>query len=210
MEPDDIAVFAGSGSPRLTARICDYLNIPQGKNETLQFSDGNTFVRILENVRGRRVYLVQSTVFPTNDHFMELLFWVDALKRASAESVTVVMPYFSYAKGDKKDEPRVSIRARVCADAIEVAGADRVVTMDLHAPQIQGFFRAPVDDLYAMPILVEAIRRAGARDPVVVSPDSGYAKMARRFARRLGGGFALADKTRSGHDEEVEVFGLLG
>ena len=108
-------------------------------------------MRVQENVRGRHVYVVQSTVFPANDHFMELLFWIDALKRASAESVTVVMPYFSYAKGDKKDEPRVSIRARVCADAIEVAGADRVVTLDLHASQIQGFFRIPVDDLYAMP-----------------------------------------------------------
>src|SRR6202007_3016301 len=148
--------------------------------------------------RGRNIYLVQSTAYPANDNFMELLFWIDAFKRASAESVTVIIPYFSYAKGKKKDEPRVSIRARVCADAIEVAGADRVVAMDLHAAQIQGFFRVPVDDLYAMPILVEAIRRAGATDPVVVSPDSGYAKMARRFARRLGGGFALADKTRSG------------
>src|SRR5262249_59185150 len=109
-----------------------------------------------------------------------------------------------------KAEPRVSTRARVIADAIEVAGADRVVTMDLHAPQIQGFFRVPVDDLYAMPILVEAIRRAGAGDPVVVSPDSGYAKMARRFARKLGAGFAIADKTRPGHGEDAEVFGLLG
>src|SRR5216684_9178166 len=141
MSYDEMMVFAGSGSRSLTARICDYLNIPQGENETLHFSDGNTFVRILENVRGRRVYLVQSTVFPANDNFMELLFWVDALKRASAESVTVVMPYFGYAKGDKKDEPRVSIRARVCADSLEAAGVQRVLFMDLHAPQIQGFFR---------------------------------------------------------------------
>src|SRR5947209_4323992 len=153
MEPDDIAIFAGSGSRRLTARICDYLKVEQGKNETLHFSDGNTFVRILENVRGRHVYIVQQTVFPANDNFMELLFWIDAFKRAGTESVTAVIPYFSYAKGDKKDEPRVSIRARVCADAIEVAGADRVVTMDLHAPQIQGFFHLPVDNLYALPIL---------------------------------------------------------
>ncbi|MBV9257695.1 MAG: ribose-phosphate pyrophosphokinase-like domain-containing protein, partial [Ktedonobacteraceae bacterium] len=105
---DPIVVFAGSGSRQLTARICDYLHAPQGQNETLHFSDGNTFVRILENVRGRRVYVVQSTVFPANDNFMELLFWIDAFKRAGAESVTVVIPYFSYAKGDKKDEPRVS------------------------------------------------------------------------------------------------------
>src|SRR6266568_2093016 len=171
---DEITVFAGSGSPRLTARICAYLQIPQGKNETLHFSDGNTFVRILENVRGQRVYLVQSTVFPSNDNFMELLFWIDALKRAGAESVTLLMPYFSYAKGDKKDEPRVSIRARVCADAIEVAGADRVVTMDLHAPQIQGFFHLPVDDLYALPILGKEIQRKKLPNLVVVSPDTGF------------------------------------
>src|SRR5688500_12190997 len=120
MKSSPMLVFAGSGSPRLTARICNYLQIEPGQNETLRFSDGNTFVRILENVRGRRVYLVQSTVFPTNDNFMELLFWIDAFNRASVSSVTVIIPYFSYGKGDKKDEPRVSIRARVCADAIEV------------------------------------------------------------------------------------------
>ena len=118
MSADDIMVFAGSGSSRLTNRICEYLQINAGKNQALKFSEGNTFVRILENVRGRRVYLIQSTVFPTNDNFMELLFWIDAFKRASAESVTAIIPYFSYGKGDKKDEPRVSIRARVCADAI--------------------------------------------------------------------------------------------
>src|SRR5213082_2360620 len=178
MSYDEMMVFAGSGSRRLTARICDYLDIPQGKNETLHFSDGNTFVRILENVRGRRVYLVQSTVFPTNDNFMELLFWIDAFKRAGTDSVTVLIPYFSYAKGDKKDEPRVSIRARVCADAIEVAGADRVVTMDLHAPQIQGFFHLPVDDLYALPYLCRAIERENLQDMIVVSPDIGFAKQA--------------------------------
>src|SRR5256885_8977653 len=182
MSYDEMMVFAGSGSRRLTARICDYLNIPQGKNETLHFSDCNTFVRILENVRGRRVYLVQSTVFPTNDNFTELLFWIDAFKRAGTDSVTVLIPYFSYAKGDKKDEPRVSIRARVCADAIEAAGADRVVTMDLHASQIQGFFKIPVDDLYARPYLCEAIRAERLTNLVVVSPDAGFAKKARAFA----------------------------
>src|SRR5213080_2213108 len=210
MNYDEMMVFAGSGSRRLTPRICDYLNIPQGKNETLHFSDGNTFVRILENVRGRRVYLVQSTVFPTNDNFMELLFWIDAFKRAGTESVTVLIPYFSYAKGDKKDEPRVSIRARGCADAIEAAGADRVVTLDLHAPQIQGFFRVPVDDLYAMPYLCAAIERASLRDPVVVSPDAGFAKRARRFAHRLGAPLAIADKVREGHVETAELVEIIG
>src|SRR5436853_1475244 len=173
MSYDEMMVFAGSGSRRLTARICDYLNIPQGKNETLHFSDGNTFVRILENVRGRRVYLVQSTVFPANDNFMELLFWIDAFKRAGTETVTVIIPYFSYAKGDKKDEPRVSIRGRVCADAIEAAGADRVVTMDLHAAQIQGFFHLPVDNLYALPTLVNCIRTKDAKDISIVWIDAG-------------------------------------
>ena len=186
MSPDDILVFGGSGSRRLAARITEYLGISLGEGDVLQFSEGNLFVRVRENVRGRRCYVVQSTVFPTNDHFMELLFWIDALKRASAESVTAVMPFFSYAKGDKKDEPRVSIRARVCADAIEAAGADRVVTMDLHAPQIQGFFRIPVDDLYALPVLIEAVRRKGLDNMVVVAPDAGFAKQARRYQRALG------------------------
>ncbi|HYT34178.1 MAG TPA: ribose-phosphate pyrophosphokinase [Ktedonobacteraceae bacterium] len=203
-------VFSGSGSRRLTARICDYLHIPQGKNETLHFPDGNTFVRILENVRGRRVYLVQSTVFPANDNFVELLFWVDALKRAGAESVTVVIPYFSYAKGDKKDEPRVSIRARVCADAIEVAGADRVVTMDLHAPQIQGFFHLPADNLYALPIIVDCIRAKELENLIVVSPDVGFAKQARKYASQLGVDIAIADKERPAHNVMPAILRIIG
>src|ERR1700677_1040254 len=139
---EELLLFAGSASRRLGAAIADCLDCPLGASETLRFSEGNLFVRILENVRGRDVYVVQGNGYPGNDNFMELLFLIDALKRASASSVTAVMPYFSYAKGDKKDEPRVSIRARVCADAIEAAGADRVVTLDLHAPQVQGFFTA--------------------------------------------------------------------
>lgn len=210
MNYDEMLVFAGSGSRKLTARICDYLHIPQGKNETLHFSDGNTFVRILENVRGRRVYLVQSTVFPANDNFMELLFWVDAFKRAGAETVTVIIPYFSYAKGDKKDEPRVSIRARVCADAIEAAGADRVVTMDLHAPQIQGFFHLPVDNLYALPVVVDRILSKGLEDIIVVSPDVGFAKQARRYASLLGTSMAIADKERIAHDEKASILQIIG
>jgi len=203
-------VFAGSASPRLTKEICGHLGVPAGQGEVLRFSEGTLFPRVLENVRGRRVYLVQSTVFPANDHFMELLFWVDAFKRASAASVTVVMPYFSYAKGDKKDEPRVSIRARVCADAIEASGADRVVTMDLHAAQIQGFFRIPVDDLYARPFLCDAIRAEGLTDVVVVSPDAGFAKRARMFASRLGAPLAIADKVRYDHRERATVIDVIG
>src|SRR5205809_5135705 len=173
---DDPLVFAGSGSPRLTAAICRELGVAVAPGEVIRFSEGAPFVGMLENVRGRSVSLVQSTVFPTNANFMELLFWIDAFSRASADSVTVVVPYFSYAKGDKKDEPRVSIRARVCADAIEAAGADRVITMDLHAAQIQGFFKIPVDDLQARPLLCEAIQAEGLSDIVVVAPDAGFAK----------------------------------
>ncbi len=211
MNDNPMMVFAGRGSLKLTARICAYLGIRPGRNETLQFSDGNTFVRILENVRGQAVYLVQSTIFPTNDHFMELLFWIDAFKRAGADAVTVIIPYFSYGKGDKKDEPRVSIRARVCADAIEVAGADRVVTMDLHAPQIQGFFRKPVDNLYALPALCHRIQALPLdEDLIVVSPDVGFAKQARRYASFLGCTIAIADKERRAHDENAAILQIIG
>lgn len=210
MSSDEILVFGGSASPRLTKRICEYLKIRTAKCETLHFSEGNIFVRVLENVRGRSVYIVQSTAFPPNDNFMELLFWIDALKRASAESVTVVIPYFSYAKGDKKDEPRVSIRARVCADAIEAAGADRVVTMDLHAPQIQGFFKVPVDDLYALPVLCGAVQKMNLDNLVVVSPDTGFAKKAREYASFLRAPLAIGDKERVAHDEKAEVMEIIG
>jgi len=141
---------------------------------------------------------------------MELLFWIDALKRASAESVTAVIPYFSYCKGDKKDEPRVSIRARVCADAIEAAGADRVVTMDLHAPQIQGFFRIPVDNLYALPALCDRIKKVKLEDIIIVSPDTGFAKQARKYSSALGSSVAIADKERVAHDEKAEVLEIIG
>jgi ribose-phosphate pyrophosphokinase len=205
---EELLVFGGSGSRRLTAAICRHLGVEPGDGEVIRFSDGNLFVKANQNVRGRHVYVVQSTVFPANDNFMELLFWIDAFKRASAASVTVLMPYFSYAKADKKDEPRVSIRARVCAQAIEAAGAARVVTMDLHAPQIQGFFTLPVDDLYALPLLVEAIGPAG--DLVVVSPDVGFAKQARKYATRLGAPLAIADKERVDHSEAARVVDLIG
>jgi ribose-phosphate pyrophosphokinase len=207
---DDPLIFAGSASRSLGAEIAAYLELPLGRGEVLRFSEGNLFVRVLENVRGRNVYLVQGTVFPANDQFMELLFWIDALKRASAASVTAVIPYFSYAKGDKKDEPRVSIRARVCADAIEAAGVDRVVTMDLHAPQVQGFFHVPVDDLYALPVLCEAIEQKGFPDLLVVAPDAGFAKKARKFASRLGAPMAIADKERPDHSEQAEILSIMG
>ncbi len=207
---EDFILLGGSASRRLARSIADYLDHPLCEGETIRFSEGNLFVRVPENVRERDVFLVQSTGIPANDNFMELLFWIDALNRASAASVTVVMPYFSYAKGDKKDEPRVSIRARVCADAIEAAGADRVVTMDLHAPQVQGFFRIPVDDLYALPVLCEAIKSNQLRDLVVVAPDAGFAKKARLFGQRLRAPLAIADKHRSDHSESAEVIDLMG
>jgi ribose-phosphate pyrophosphokinase len=207
---EDFILLAGSANRRLARAIADYLEHPLSVGETIQFSEGNLFVRVPENVREQDVFLVQGTGPPANDNLIELLFWIDALKRASAESVTVVMPYFSYAKGDKKDEPRVSIRARVCADAIEAAGAARVVTMDLHAPQVQGFFRLPVDDLYALPLLSEAVGASGLENLVVVSPDAGFAKKARLFANRLHATLAIADKSRSDHSEAATVADLMG
>jgi ribose-phosphate pyrophosphokinase len=210
MSFENVVIIPGSSSRELTERICAHLRTVPGKSETKTFSEGNTFVRVLENVRGREAYVVQSTVFPTNDSFMELLFWIDALKRSSAASVTAVIPYFSYAKGDKKDEPRVSIRARVCADCIEAAGADRVVTMDLHAPQIQGFFRIPVDNLYALPALGDHVRGLHLQNLVVVSPDAGFVKAARRYAGYLGASLAIANKERPDHSEQAEVLEIIG
>lgn len=206
----EILVLGGSASIHLTATICRYLGITAAQRDVLRFSDGNTFVRVGENVRGRHVYLVQSVVYPVNDNFMELLFWIDALKRASAASVTVIMPYFSYVKGDKKDEPRVSIRARVCADAMEVTGADRVVTLDMLPPQLQGFFHVPVDNLYALGLFCEAIKAKGLSDLVVVSPDIGFAKQAAKYAAYLGTNLAIGNKERRGHDERAEVMGIIG
>ncbi len=210
MNLDDILVFGGSGSPRLTRQICEYLGVAPGQGQVLRFSEGNLFVRILENVRGRSIYLIQSTAFPANDNFMELLFWIDAFKRASAESVTAIVPYFSYAKGDKKDEPRVSIRARVCADAIEAAGADRLVMIDLHAAQIQGFFKLPVDDLYALPVLCQAVQEMHLKNLIVVAPDAGFAKKARKYASFLGTTLAIGDKQRVAHDEHAEIVEIIG
>lgn len=207
---DPIRLFTGSHSSRLAGAIAKNLGVDLGNSETRRFSDGNLFVKVQENVRGHDIYLVHATVFPSNDNFMELLFWIDAFKRASARSVTVILPYFSYGKGDKKDEPRVSIRARVCADAIEVAGADRVVSMDLHSPQIQGFFRIPVDNLYALGVLSARIREEGKDDLVVVSPDAGFARDARRYAKTLGASIAIADKERKNHEGLAEVWDVVG
>ena len=206
----EIKVFAGSSGREFARRVCEYIGVSLGKSEVITFSEGNTFVRVGETVRDKDVYLVQSIGLRPNDEFVEILFWMDAFKRASANSVTAIMPYFGYAKGDKKDEPRVSIRARVCADAIEQAGADRVVTMDLHSPQIQGFFKRPVDHLFALPVLCEYVKKLNLDNLVVVSPDTGFAKSARKYASTLDVSVAIGDKIRRGHDERPEVLEIIG
>jgi ribose-phosphate pyrophosphokinase len=207
---DELRVFGGSASKNLARDICAHLKISCGKGEAHRYADGNLFLRVLENVRGTHVYIIQSTAFPANDHFMELLFWIDACKRASASSVTAIVPYFSYQKGDKKDEPRVSIRARVCADCIEAAGVNRVVTVDLHAPQIQGFFKVPVDDLYAMPTIAAAVRAMQLSDLTVVSPDIGFAKKARQYAQALSTPLAIADKQRLDIHGAMTINNIIG
>jgi ribose-phosphate pyrophosphokinase len=206
----DLAILAGSANPLLAQNIANHLGVPMTPCRAHIFSEGNVFVRIQENVRGRDVYVIQGCHYPVNDNFMELLFWIDALRRASAQNVTAVIPFFSYAQGDKKDEPRVSIRARVCADAIEAAGADRVLTMDLHSPQIQGFFRIPVDHLYGRNPLVEHVKRKQIDNLVVCSPDVGFAKGAASYASLLNCPVVIGNKQRTDHTETVEVLEVIG
>ena len=206
----DIKIFAGSSGKEFAGRMCNYLGIDLGKTEVIGFSEGNTYVRIEEHVRDEEVYLVLPIGLNPNNEFVELLFWMDAFKRSGARYVTAIVPYFSYAKGDKKDESRVSIRARVCAECIEIAGADRVITMDLHAAQIQGFFKKPVDHLIAMPLLTRYLKSLLTDKTVVVSPDAGFVKNARKFAEKLNVGLAIGDKTRSGHDENAEMMEIIG
>jgi ribose-phosphate pyrophosphokinase len=206
----ELKIFAGRASGTLAHAICAHLGIECARSETKIFSEGNVFVRVLENVRGRDVFVIQGTEHPVNDNFMELLFWIDALKRASATQVTAVIPFFSYAKGDKKDEPRVSIRARVCADALEAAGFDRVLMMDLHSAQIQGFFKRPVDHLWALPVLVDYFRKKQIPDLVVASPDVGFSKQASKFAEAMRCQFVIGYKLRRDHDERAAVLDIIG
>jgi ribose-phosphate pyrophosphokinase len=209
-ETEGIAIIAGSANPRLGAAICKQLGVALAASEAIRFSEGNTFVRVLENVRGRDVFVVQGVANPVNDNFVELLFWIDALKRASAAQVTAVIPFFSYAKGDKKDEPRVSIRARVCADALEAAGVDRVLAMDLHPPQIQGFFRRPVDNLYALPVICDYFRARNIPNLTVASPDVGFGKQATKYAEALGAPVVIGNKERTDHSENARVWSVIG
>ena len=209
-ETANVSIFAGSGGRIFAERMCSYMGKPLGSCEVITFSEGNTFVRVNESVRDRDVILVQPIGMRSNDEFVEILFWMDAFKRANALSCTLIMPYFGYGKGDKKDEPRVSIRARVCAECMELAGADRFVTMDLHAQQLQGFFKRPMDHLYAMPMLVEVIKRVNTENMVVVSPDAGFAKQARKFADVLHLPIAIGDKSRTDHTENAQVLEVIG
>ena len=209
-ETANISIFAGSGGRTFAECMCSYMGKPLGSSEVITFSEGNTFVRVNETVRDRDIFLVQPIGMRSNDEFVEILFWMDAFKRASANSVTLIMPYFGYGKGDKKDEPRVSIRARVCAECMELAGADRFVTMDLHAQQLQGFFKRPMDHLYAAPMLAEVFKRVGTENTVVVSPDAGYAQAARKFADTLNLPIAIGDKTRTDHHENAQVLEVIG
>jgi len=203
-------IFSGSSSQQFTKKICDFLNVPMGESTVRTFSEGNIYVKIEEKVRGMDVYIVQTIGLTPNNDFMELLFWLDAFKLSGAGSVTAIIPYFSYAKADKKDEPRVSIRARICADCLETAGVDRVVMMDLHSAQVQGFFRKPVDHLYAANLFCERIKALEKDDCVIVATDEGFAKKARYYSNRLGLPLAIGAKQRTSHNEEAENLGIMG
>jgi ribose-phosphate pyrophosphokinase len=205
----ELKIFGGRAHPALVAEICEYLNLEAGKVSAFNFSDGETFCQIEENVRGSDVFVVQPTCGPVNENLMELLVMLDSFKRSSASRVTAVVPYYGYARQDKKDRPRVPITAKLVADLISRAGADRVLTMDLHADQIQGFFDIPVDHLFAAPVLLEAVRDLEIPDLVVVSPDAGGVERARAIAKRLGAGLAIIDKRRTAPNE-AEVMHLIG
>lgn len=207
-----IKIYAGRTGRPFAQRMCSYLGTQLGDAETIMFPEGNIFVRVNESIRDKDVYIVQPIGAEPNNEFTELLFWIDAFKRSSANSVTAIIPYFSYAKGDKKDEPRVSIRARVCADCIEEVGVDRVIFMDLHSPQVQGFFKKPVDHLTAKPLLCEYFRRLNLIDEdfVVVSPDAGSAKRAHLFANEFECSVAIGDKTRYNHKDDAKILNIIG
>ncbi len=205
----ELKLFAGNSNPALAREICDYLGINLGEATVSQFSDGEIRVRIEENVRGADVFVVQSCCPPVNTSIMELLIMMDALKRSSASRITAVIPYFGYARQDRKDQPRVPITAKLMADLITTAGADRVLTMDLHAGQIQGFFNIPVDHLYALPVLLDYINKQGAKDLVIVSPDAGGVERARAFAKRLQAQLAIIDKRREGPNK-AQVMNIIG
>ena len=207
---DELKVFSGNAHPRLVQAICDYLSIPLGKAEVFEFSNENIFVKVLENVRERDVFVVQPICSPVNKNLMELLIMIDAMKRASAGRITAVMPYFGYSRTDKKDQPRVPITARLVADLITVAGANRVLTVDLHAGQIQGFFNIPVDELTAMYILSDYFAEKAVDSFVVVAADIGITKRARDIAARLQVPLAIVEKRRIGNADKSETLTVIG
>lgn len=204
-----LKIFSGNSNIPLAREICGHLAVPLGVAKVRAFSDGEVMVEIGENVRGRDVYVIQSTCAPANDNLMELLIMTDALKRASAKRITAVIPYFGYARQDRKVAPRTPITSKLVADLISTAGVDRVLTMDLHAGQIQGFFNIPVDHLYAAPVILRDLKERFDQPVVVVSPDAGGTERARAFAKRLDAGLAIIDKRRSGPNVS-EVMHIIG
>jgi ribose-phosphate pyrophosphokinase len=206
----ELAVFTGRAHKQLARDICEHLGIPLGNAEVFEFDNENIFVKINENVRGKDVFLVQPFTTPVNTSIMEVFIMIDALRRASAQRVTAVIPYYAYGRTDKKDQPRVPITARLIADCISVAGANRVLTMDLHAGQIQGFFNIPVDELTAQYILVHHVRSLNLADFTVVATDTGFAKKARNFAESLDAPLAIVEKRRTNNKGALESLGLIG
>ena len=212
MDPvlDELRVFSGNAHPQLARDVCEYLDIPLGQAEMFKFANDNTFVRILENVRQRDVFIIQPICYPVNDNLMELLIAIDAFKRASAGRITAVVPYYGYGRTDKKDQPRVPITARLVADLLTAAGANRLLTVDLHAGQIQGFFNIPVDELTALPILIDYFKAKEISDLAVVAVDIGISKRARDVAEHLDVPLAIIEKRRVGNDDRTEILNVIG
>ena len=206
----DLRVFTGNAHPALAQAICDYMETTLGESEVYQFSNENTFVRFNENIRARDIFLVQTISSPVNNHLMELFVMIDAARRASAGRITAVVPYYAYGRSDKKDQPRVPITARLIANFLETAGADRLLTMDLHAGQIQGFFNIPVDELTALSTFADYFREKEIPKLTVVATDAGGAKGARRMADRLDAPLAIVEKRRLGNNEKVEAMTIIG
>ena len=206
---DRFKIFCGTANEKLADDICRFLEIPRGQAHLQRFSDGEVYFQLLENVRGADVFVVQPTCFPVDQHLMELLLMIDALKRASARRITPVIPYYGYSRQDRKDKPRVAVSAKLVADLLTTAGAHRALVVDLHAPQIQGFFNIPVDHLFASPVLVSAVRDLNLPDLTVVSPDAGGVERARFFAKKMDTALAIVDKRRT--DINVtEVMHVIG
>jgi ribose-phosphate pyrophosphokinase len=205
----DLKLFTGNANRPLAEEIAQYLSVKLSDAEVARFSDGEVFVQVNENVRGTDVFVVQPTCPPVNDTLMELLVMIDALKRASARRITAVLPYYGYARQDRKVQPRVPITAKLVADLLEAAGVDRVLALDLHAGQIQGFFNIPVDHLFAAPVIIDYLGKKDLQDPVIVSPDAGGVERARAIAKRLNAGLAIIDKRREGPNQALAMH-LIG